>query len=224
MDKFYALVRYFLNECFQLIKARDWSEEVVQKFVETMTDETVGPLNIRTCTQGVVYHLADIYFDELEKVVPEYVIKVNHFLIWQYVINMYLQLNADVVKQLFTPWVHFLAGSFEKVMRNRVKREIFDGLLEKWAGTLLVNSLVSSIIDINITLFVLDFIDNKRDNFISREQYKLQSSEESGADMTKEQKQTLRENLGKKFSAYQSALNDVLKGISKTCFQYASDP
>jgi ribosomal RNA-processing protein 1 len=184
LDKFYALVRYFLNECFKLLKARDWNEEVVQKFVEIMIDETAGPLNILSCTQGVVYHLSDIYFDELGKVVPDYLIN----------------LKAETVKQLFTPWVHFLAGSFEKVMRNRVKREIFDSLLEQWN----------------------DFIDNKRDNFISREQYK--SSEDETDGMTKEQKQTLRENLGKKFSAYQSALNEVLKEISKTCFQYASDP
>lgn len=74
------------------------------------------------------------------------------------------------------------------------------------------------------TNVLVDFIDNKRDNFISREQYKIQTSEEASADMTKEQKQTLRENLGKKFSAHQSALNEVLKEISKTCFEYASDP
>jgi len=80
LDKFYALVRYFLNECFQLIKASDWNEEVVQKFVKIMIDETVGPLNIRSCTQGVVYHMADIYFEELEKVVPDYVIKVRDLL------------------------------------------------------------------------------------------------------------------------------------------------
>jgi len=71
---------------------------------------------------------------------------------------------------------------------------------------------------------VTDFIDNKRDNFISREQYKVQTSEDNAEDLTKEQKQTLRENMGNKFSSYQAALNDVLKDISKTCFQYASDP
>ncbi|KAH9081736.1 Nop52-domain-containing protein [Lactarius deliciosus] len=69
MDKYYLLIRRFVNATFRLLKRSDWDSELCQVYNDILTtrggplchDDSRVPLSLK-------YHLADIYLEELDKV------------------------------------------------------------------------------------------------------------------------------------------------------------
>ncbi|KAL0951573.1 hypothetical protein HGRIS_008255 [Hohenbuehelia grisea] len=68
IDKYYMLVRRFVNASFRLLARAEWDESACNEYNEILTREG-GPLcstDIRVPT-SLAYHLADIYLEEFDK-------------------------------------------------------------------------------------------------------------------------------------------------------------
>lgn len=69
MDKYYLLIRRFVNAAFRLLMRSDWDSGLCQEYNDILTtrggplcpDDSRVPLSLK-------YHLADIYLEELDKV------------------------------------------------------------------------------------------------------------------------------------------------------------
>ncbi|PWN52297.1 Nop52-domain-containing protein [Violaceomyces palustris] len=74
LDKFYMLLRRFLNAAFRLLASEDWEENALFQF-SFILEKPGGPLcspNDLKVPDSIVYHLSDIYMEELEKAVGWY--------------------------------------------------------------------------------------------------------------------------------------------------------
>ncbi|KAF8560066.1 ribosomal RNA processing protein [Imleria badia] len=70
MDKYYMLVRRFLNASFRLLIRVKWDQAALQDYTSILTN-TGGPLcptDVRV-PAGLTFHLAEIYLEELENAV-----------------------------------------------------------------------------------------------------------------------------------------------------------
>ncbi|KAF8167625.1 nucleolar protein,Nop52-domain-containing protein [Crassisporium funariophilum] len=68
LDKYYMLIRRFINATFRLLIRSKWEKEVCEEYNHILTREG-GPLcpsDIRVPT-SLAYHIADIYIEELDK-------------------------------------------------------------------------------------------------------------------------------------------------------------
>ncbi|EAU92801.1 ribosomal RNA processing protein [Coprinopsis cinerea okayama7 len=69
IDKYYMLVRRFVNASFRLLQRAKWDKSIIEQYTEIL-NKAGGPLcpvDIKVPT-SLSYHLADIYLEELEKV------------------------------------------------------------------------------------------------------------------------------------------------------------
>jgi ribosomal RNA-processing protein 1 len=68
VDKFYLLFRRFTNAAFRLLARQGWEQEGVSQFVALLVKEG-GPLcsNDVKVPDGITYHLADVYVEELDR-------------------------------------------------------------------------------------------------------------------------------------------------------------
>ncbi len=66
IDKFMMLMRRILRELFAYLNTQKWDKDLVNELNVILL---ASPLNINddTCPDGVSYHLADIYVEELAK-------------------------------------------------------------------------------------------------------------------------------------------------------------
>ncbi|KAE9398442.1 Nop52-domain-containing protein [Gymnopus androsaceus JB14] len=69
LDKYLMLVRRFVNVSFRLLLRNDWDLKTCQDYNAILTNEG-GPLcpTDGRVSVGLVYHIADVYLEELEKV------------------------------------------------------------------------------------------------------------------------------------------------------------
>ncbi|KAF7311078.1 rRNA processing protein [Mycena chlorophos] len=70
MDKYYMLVRKFVNATFRLLARENWREAACETYNKMLTREG-GPLcpSDMRVPAGLAYHLADIYLEELDKAI-----------------------------------------------------------------------------------------------------------------------------------------------------------
>ncbi|KAI6031468.1 hypothetical protein BKA83DRAFT_4200779 [Pisolithus microcarpus] len=70
MDKYYLLVRRFLNASFRLLIRAHWDHSALKSYNAILSDSG-GPLcpNDIRLPSSLSYHLADIYLEELDKVI-----------------------------------------------------------------------------------------------------------------------------------------------------------
>ncbi|KAJ7631117.1 nucleolar protein,Nop52-domain-containing protein [Roridomyces roridus] len=114
LDKYYMLVRRFVNATFRLLARSQWDKDACENYNETLTREggPMCPSDIRVPT-GLAYHLADIYLDELEKVLgtaPEPILPAP-------------------LSTLFTPFFVLAARTPLSMTYKRIQEEVFDPLL-----------------------------------------------------------------------------------------------
>jgi len=68
MDKYYMLVRRFVNATFRLLLRAEWAESACQEY-NSILSQTGGPLcpdDIRVPT-SLTFHVSDVYLEELDK-------------------------------------------------------------------------------------------------------------------------------------------------------------
>ncbi|PWY99314.1 Nop52-domain-containing protein [Testicularia cyperi] len=137
IDKFYLLIRRFVNAGFQLLALENWNLTAVKQFT-AMFGKPGGALNTNDprVPDSLTYHLSDVYLDELEKA---------------------LELSADTHNQdvadeeedesdenelgendlplvptleLLSPFVNALATAKSKQMYERIWTNVFEPLLD----------------------------------------------------------------------------------------------
>ncbi|KAF8440120.1 hypothetical protein BGX38DRAFT_1273177 [Terfezia claveryi] len=115
MDKFLMLVRQYLASSFRYLKAREWEQGKVGRYMDILKE---GPLHARNIKvpNGLRYHLIDIYLDELEKLEP-----------------VDSEESADIpIDLLIQPYKQLVEKSPTKVVRTRSRDMLEDERLEKW--------------------------------------------------------------------------------------------
>lgn len=60
LDKYYLLVRKFLNNCLHFIENRSWNSESINKFSEVINSSL-----FKSETLGVKLHVIEIFLEEL---------------------------------------------------------------------------------------------------------------------------------------------------------------
>lgn len=73
MDKYYMLLRRWIHASFRLLARAEWNPIIVDRYNQILVDATNGPLawaNPRTPV-SLGWHLADLWVEELDKVVRE---------------------------------------------------------------------------------------------------------------------------------------------------------
>ncbi|OWB83107.1 hypothetical protein B5S33_g1736 [[Candida] boidinii] len=67
VDKFLMMMRYVVRECFKKLQDNEWSLELTEDYLNILSEGILSG-NIKY-PAGVVYHIIDVYIDELERVV-----------------------------------------------------------------------------------------------------------------------------------------------------------
>ncbi|KAF6161848.1 hypothetical protein GIB67_012290 [Kingdonia uniflora] len=114
LDKFYLLIRKFLSKLFLVLKNNLWDLELVNRLMAGLEEKTL--LSVDKCpAQGVNYHIAEVYLEELKPYLP---IKLENF------------------EVLLKPFFSVMGKSHDKVLLNKIKTYMFGRLIEHGNGYL----------------------------------------------------------------------------------------
>lgn len=107
LDKFYTLLRRFVGAAFQRLHSTDWSEALTEAYIDLLEEIPLSATD-QKILNGIRYHLADIYLEELVKVVPE-------------------EQREDVpMNVILRPFERLITTSPTKAVRIRVMTAVFD--------------------------------------------------------------------------------------------------
>eukprot|EP00249_Psilotum_nudum_P016965 c26081_g1_i2 orf=249-2342(+) len=107
LDKFYLLLRKYLNHMFVALENQGWNAEWTKKFMDALEERTFLATD-HHAAQGINLHYADIFLQELERFLP---------------------LKAGILCLLLEPFCNILAKTLEKPLIKRVRGNVFDKLL-----------------------------------------------------------------------------------------------
>ncbi|KAK9478433.1 hypothetical protein V1514DRAFT_294149 [Lipomyces japonicus] len=71
IDKYYMLIRFFVNSVFKRLQVDQWDHELLAKYNRTLIKYPLSPSD-SSIADGLRYHMIDIFIDELEKSVDEF--------------------------------------------------------------------------------------------------------------------------------------------------------
>ncbi|EFJ10035.1 hypothetical protein SELMODRAFT_128938 [Selaginella moellendorffii] len=108
MDKFYLLQRKFVSSMFMALRQQRWDKEIVQRYMDALKNRAFLSNDLFPA-QGCSMHLADIFLEQLDGVLPE---------------------EKEVLGILLEPFYATLALGPDKNVLKRVKEGVFDRLLE----------------------------------------------------------------------------------------------
>lgn len=111
LDKFYLLIRRFVNGVFSLMRKYKWDLEYLEKYVEVLEEKGLLA-NDKLLGNGVNYHVVSVFLDELKG------FKVP-------------LARKEVVQCLFKPFFSVMGRSLDKVLVGKVKSCVFDTLLDR---------------------------------------------------------------------------------------------
>nr|AAZ14904.1 conserved hypothetical protein [Coprinellus disseminatus] len=116
LDKYYMLVRRFVNAAFRLLARAKWDADLCLEYNGVLMAKVLtlhSPMDIKV-PPGLVYHLADIYLEELDKVQ-----------------NSASSENAPVPLTLvIAPLLSLSAQTMSKITFKRLKTAAWEPLLE----------------------------------------------------------------------------------------------
>ncbi|KAG2184364.1 hypothetical protein INT43_000273 [Umbelopsis isabellina] len=127
LDKYYMLLRRVVHYTFKYIGEHDWDLGIIDDYSELLKNgplkyvSIIGPTNNKI-PNSIRYHLADIYLDELEKVVNAQLEKLDE--------------EEDIeipTTELLDPFINLLAKTPNKITANKVVDNVFSSILEKFA-------------------------------------------------------------------------------------------
>ncbi|ORX82241.1 Nop52-domain-containing protein [Basidiobolus meristosporus CBS 931.73] len=112
LDKFYLLLRRYVNSTLTLLMNKDWDAELVEQYVEMMKSGVFNPSNLQV-PNSVRTHIADLFLEELEKVVPA-------------------EKSQEIpMEKVLEPFVHFIARNPNKLVYTRLQENLFQPLSER---------------------------------------------------------------------------------------------
>ncbi|KAJ2955843.1 hypothetical protein NQZ79_g8221 [Umbelopsis isabellina] len=121
LDKYYMLLRRVVHYTFKYIGEHDWDLGIIDDYSELLKNGPLNPTNNKI-PNSIRYHLADIYLDELEKVVNGQLEKLDE--------------EEDIeipTTELLDPFINLLAKTPNKITANKVVENVFSSILEKFA-------------------------------------------------------------------------------------------
>ncbi|KAJ7786494.1 nucleolar protein,Nop52-domain-containing protein [Mycena metata] len=118
LDKYYMLVRRFVNATFRLLGRAEWEKSACTTYNDILTSEggPLCPTDIRVPT-SLAYHLSDIFIEELEKAMaaaPE-------------------PMRPAPLSTLLTPFFTLAAQTPTSITYKRVQTEVFTPLFSALA-------------------------------------------------------------------------------------------
>ncbi|GAV90324.1 Nop52 domain-containing protein [Cephalotus follicularis] len=109
LDKFYLLIRRFLHFFFLSLKnIASWDLDIVSRFMGVLVEGTFFA-NDKFQGNGVNYHVASVFVEELRPFLP---------------------LRKEIVEVLFRPFVSVMGLVPDKVLLGKIKSNVFDVFLE----------------------------------------------------------------------------------------------
>ncbi|KAL1816225.1 hypothetical protein ACET3Z_018799 [Daucus carota] len=109
LDKFYLLIRRFVNACFVALKRNNWDLGVVRSFVEVL-EKRVFFAEDKCLGNGVNYHVASVFLDEFKGFVP---------------------VGKEVSWALFGVLFDVMGKCQDKVLIGKIKTNVFEVLVNK---------------------------------------------------------------------------------------------
>lgn len=109
LDKFYLLIRRFVNGMFCLMRKYKWDLEYLEKYMVVLENEALIA-DDKLLGNGVNYHIASVFLQEIRG------------------FNVPLE-RKEVVDCLFRPFFNVLQKSPDKILIGKVKSYVFDELL-----------------------------------------------------------------------------------------------
>ncbi|KAF7726603.1 hypothetical protein EC973_008567 [Apophysomyces ossiformis] len=70
LDKYYLLFRRIIHFSFQLLADQNWEEDLVRDYTTMLLEGPLHPTD-RTKPDAIRYHIMDLYFEELDKVLDK---------------------------------------------------------------------------------------------------------------------------------------------------------
>ncbi|KAK4058538.1 hypothetical protein OIO90_000700 [Microbotryomycetes sp. JL221] len=119
LDKFYLLIRRFVNVAFRLLERELWDLHAIREYNALLTGPN-GPLDVlnQRVPDSLAYHLSDIYIDELNKVCESESASSS-------------QTHNVPVVALLDPFLTTLAISPTSTLYTRVNDNVFKPLLDE---------------------------------------------------------------------------------------------
>ncbi|KAF8544317.1 hypothetical protein BDD12DRAFT_915508 [Trichophaea hybrida] len=114
IDKFLLLVRRYLAVGFRYCKAMKWREDMVENLLLKTLEKTALDPGNQKMPNGVRFQLADIWLDELEKVVGED------------------RVSAVTTTLLMRPWEAIATRGMQKLWRKKAREVLADERLREW--------------------------------------------------------------------------------------------
>ncbi|KTW32243.1 uncharacterized protein T551_00334 [Pneumocystis jirovecii RU7] len=115
LNKFYLLIRKYIEQGFRICMMSSWSEEVLKKYIFLLKSIPLNPLNPKI-PNSIRYHVSDVYLDELDKVFSEKT-----------------QTQNFPIQILLEPFVYLFKKTPDKYVRKRISENIFqDKRIELW--------------------------------------------------------------------------------------------
>eukprot|EP01125_Pyxidicula_operculata_P014214 TRINITY_DN4733_c0_g1_i1.p1 TRINITY_DN4733_c0_g1~~TRINITY_DN4733_c0_g1_i1.p1 ORF type:complete len:397 (-),score=117.94 TRINITY_DN4733_c0_g1_i1:185-1261(-) len=114
LDKYYSLLRLFFCHNLKYLADRKWDIELVKEFSKLLHSPS-GPFHHET-KRGIIYHMADIFLEEVEKNLDG---------------KPLFTIDTELFGTLLDP-VFALISNVERITLPKVKKFIFNELLEKW--------------------------------------------------------------------------------------------
>lgn len=108
LDKFYLLVRRFLRHLFLLLSSRSWDPLLGAQFADALCEMSLLPVD-GLPPQGVSYHIAEVFLDELKGFLP---------------------LPKETMEVLLKPFFGVLEKSGDKVLVGKVRAGVFEPLID----------------------------------------------------------------------------------------------
>ncbi|KAL5549822.1 hypothetical protein UlMin_005053 [Ulmus minor] len=109
LDKFYLLIRRFLHNFFVLLRNNSWDLELSRRLMGVLQERTFLA-DDKSQGNGVNYHIASIFLEELSSFFP---------------------LQLEVLDVLLVPFLSFMEKIPDKVFLGKIKLNMFDVLLKK---------------------------------------------------------------------------------------------
>ncbi|KAL1925725.1 uncharacterized protein VTP21DRAFT_608 [Calcarisporiella thermophila] len=111
MDKYYMLLRKFVQYSFKLLAEHSWDSQMMESYLDTLSEVPLAPENPR-CPDSIRYHIIDVYLEELEKVIP-------------------VESSSEVpTAELLKPFFTLLANTSNNILFNKLVENIFGRILE----------------------------------------------------------------------------------------------
>ncbi|XP_070201578.1 ribosomal RNA processing protein 1 homolog A-like isoform X2 [Littorina saxatilis] len=110
MDKYMMLTRDFLRATFEVVKSRSWEGSLVSSLAQLVDEEVLDAAREEN-PDGLRLHLADIWLEELARVGAG-------------------ELKENQILTLLKPYVNYIAKSKRDIISDRIRKSIFDTILE----------------------------------------------------------------------------------------------